>query len=102
MALETDRSEAIASGPMLDRLDRLGFMDRSADPTDRRRSVISITPGGLARCRELMEPLVREGDELLRRRFTSDELAVVTRFLTETTELQRAHVARLKAVAAPD
>ncbi|WP_255560913.1 MULTISPECIES: hypothetical protein [unclassified Mumia] len=49
-----------------------------------------------------MEPLVREGDELLRRRFTSDELAVVTRFLTETTELQRAHVARLKAVAAPD
>ena len=81
---------------MLDRLDRTGFLHRSSDPSDRRKSIVAITPNGRARCFELISPLVRDGAAMLSDHFDDDELHVVARFLIETTELQRTHVARLK------
>jgi DNA-binding MarR family transcriptional regulator len=57
-----DRSDVVAA---LDELVDRGLVERAADPVDRRRNVISITPAGRARFRRLDKVLANVQDELL-------------------------------------
>jgi DNA-binding MarR family transcriptional regulator len=57
-----DRSDVVAA---LDELVDRGFVERSADPVDRRRNVISITQAGGAHFRKLDKILNTLQDELL-------------------------------------
>jgi DNA-binding MarR family transcriptional regulator len=57
-----DRSDVVAA---LDELVDRGFVDRTADPVDRRRNVIRITPAGRAQFRRLDKVLANVQDELL-------------------------------------
>jgi DNA-binding MarR family transcriptional regulator len=67
------RSALVSSGTMtgrIDRLEGLGLVDRRADPTDRRGSLVGLTPAGrrladslVERLLDDMAALVRELDE---------------------------------------
>jgi DNA-binding MarR family transcriptional regulator len=57
-----DRSDVVAT---VDELVERGFVNRSADPIDRRRNIISITPAGRAHFRKLDKILADVQDELL-------------------------------------
>jgi DNA-binding MarR family transcriptional regulator len=57
-----DRSDVVAA---VDELVDRGFVERSADPVDRRRNIITITRAGRAHLRRLDKVLVRVQDELL-------------------------------------
>ena len=57
-----DRSDVAAA---VDELVDFGLVERSADPVDRRRNIIAITPAGRARLRRLDKILTDVQDELL-------------------------------------
>lgn len=57
-----DRSDVVAT---VNDLAELGFVERTPDPTDRRRNVVSLTPAGRRRLRQLDRRLAAVQDELL-------------------------------------
>jgi DNA-binding MarR family transcriptional regulator len=77
---EMDRSDVVAA---LNELAAQGLLERTPDPDDRRRNVITITPAGRARLEELDDLLAAVQDQLLmplsrrERRVLADLLARV-------------------------
>jgi DNA-binding MarR family transcriptional regulator len=59
---EMDRSDVVAA---LSELAARGLVERAADPDDRRRNVITVTPAGRARLEELDGLLAGVQDQLL-------------------------------------
>jgi DNA-binding MarR family transcriptional regulator len=57
-----DRSDVVAA---LNELAAKGLVDRSPDPSDRRRNIITLTPDGSRHLRELDDVLAGIQDELL-------------------------------------
>jgi len=82
---------------MLDRLARLGHLTRSPHPTDRRSSIVRITPETSRRVYEIIEPHINDTNRRLGARYTAQELELITGFLKLSTEIQRTHVERLRA-----
>lgn len=63
------RSALVSSGTMtgrIDRLERLGLVDRRADPTDRRGSLVGLTPAGRRLADSLVERLLDDMAALVR------------------------------------
>ncbi len=83
---------------MLDRLEKVGYLTRSAHPTDKRRLIVQATEVARQRAAELMAPLVKEGGSLLAQRYSVAELELIRVFLAHTTELQTAHTERLRGL----
>ena len=81
---------------VVDRLERIGFASRSADPTDRRRVKIEVTPEFYRRAAEIWGPLAEEWQATLSDRFTAQELERVAEFLRTGTEIARRHIERLQ------
>ena len=81
---------------MLDRLEKIGYLTRSAHPTDKRRLIVRATDLARTRAFELMAPLLEEGSRLLAARYSSADLNLVSDFLDRTAELQTAHTRRLR------
>jgi DNA-binding MarR family transcriptional regulator len=84
---------------MLDRLERIGYLTRSAHPTDKRRLIVRATDTVRSRAFELLAPLLEEGNQLVTNRYGAAELELIRDFLTRTTELQAAHTLRLRDLA---
>ena len=74
-----DRSDVVAA---VNELTARGLADRSPDPADRRRNVITITPAGTAHLRLLEELLGRVQDQLLAP-LSPAEREQLTRLLTQ-------------------
>ncbi|MBV9845759.1 MAG: MarR family transcriptional regulator [Kutzneria sp.] len=85
---------------MLDRLEKLGYLTRSPDPTDRRKSVIRATARAYELVRELHGPLLIDSANVVKH-FTADELRVVTDFFRRNTEFQQSHTERVRALPTP-
>ncbi|RUP30171.1 MULTISPECIES: MarR family transcriptional regulator [Mycolicibacterium] len=83
---------------MLDRLEKVGYVTRSAHPTDRRKLLVHATATARERAFELIGPLVAEGERTLLSRYSAEQLELITEFLASAAELQRQHVARLRGV----
>lgn len=81
---------------MLDRLEKVGYVTRSAHPSDRRKLLVHATATARTRAFELIGPLVDDGRRTLLSRYSGAQLELITEFLTRATELQREHVARLR------
>jgi DNA-binding MarR family transcriptional regulator len=81
---------------MLDRLERLGYVTRSADPTDRRKVVVRITPKATRRAAKIYSPIVLEGERDVLSRYSVAELHVLLDYHRRSRQLQEHHVARIR------
>jgi DNA-binding MarR family transcriptional regulator len=81
---------------MLDRLERLGYATRSADPADRRKVVIRITPTAAKKATKIYGPIVLDGDRDVLSRYSSAELHVLLDYHRRSRQLQERHAARIK------
>ena len=97
LALEAGLTSGAVTG-VIDRLERSGYARRIADPTDRRKVKLEVTPAFYRRAEEIWSPLKREWDDLLGRRFTNRELDAMIAFLRATNDLARRNVERLRSV----
>jgi len=82
---------------MLDRLEKLGYVERCPDPGDRRRIQVQPTAQSFAFARKLWGPLVEEGERGLAR-YTKAELDLLIQVLRETQAIQEAHTERIRAL----
>ncbi|MDO9378335.1 MAG: MarR family transcriptional regulator [Nocardioidaceae bacterium] len=74
---------APATTALLDRLEAAGHVTRAPSTSDRRSTHVSATPSAIAMGRDLFGPL---GTTMMAvvARYTDDEIAVVSRFLTDS------------------
>jgi DNA-binding MarR family transcriptional regulator len=86
---------------VVDRLERAGFARRVADPEDRRRVKIEVTPEFYARAAEIWGPLAAEWEKALGSQFTAAELARIVDFLELSTEIGKRHLERLGETPEP-
>ena len=82
---------------MLDRLEKLGYVERRPDPGDRRRIQVQPTPQSVAVARKLWGPLVQEGGRGLAR-YSKAELELLIQVLQEIQALQEAHTERIRGL----
>jgi DNA-binding MarR family transcriptional regulator len=80
---------------VIDRLERAGFARRVADPDDRRRVKLEVTPEFYARADTLWGPLKADWESTLADRFSAAELERIIAFLRATNEVGRRHLDRL-------
>jgi DNA-binding MarR family transcriptional regulator len=80
---------------MLDRLEKMNYVARSAHPSDRRKVIVSATAEAVRRTGDLIGPLIADGNDFLHG-YSLAHLELVREFLTRTTELQQRHTARLR------
>ncbi|MFE4336787.1 MarR family transcriptional regulator [Streptomyces sp. NPDC056831] len=66
---------------VIDRLERLGHLERTRDPRDRRRVLLSVTPRAVELGRSSFGPLI-DGTVAVLREFDESETAAVRRFLS--------------------
>lgn len=88
----------LTSGAMtkvLDRLERAGYITRSADPGDRRRITIAADPGGLARLAAHYAPMGEKISRYLDQLSTSD-LAAVLAFMRAGREAADEEIDRIR------
>jgi DNA-binding MarR family transcriptional regulator len=81
---------------VLDRLERAGYLSRSADPSDRRRIVITADPEGLAALAAHYAPM---GEKMSRHlaQYTDDELATILAFMRAGREAADEEISRIRA-----
>ena len=82
---------------MLDRLERLGYVRRQADPDDRRKLNVAPTPKAVQTAMSLYEPIVRDGAGILGR-YTAEQLEVLIDYTRRDRALQEQHAARIRAL----
>ncbi|MBC7644387.1 MAG: MarR family transcriptional regulator [Thermoleophilia bacterium] len=82
---------------LTDRLERLGYVQRLADPNDRRRTVLKITD----RAASVVGPLTREYSatmQAIAEEMDDDEWAAVTKFLRRVTTESREASAKIRGM----
>ncbi|MEV0195968.1 MarR family transcriptional regulator [Nonomuraea sp. NPDC050691] len=78
---------------MIDRLERLGYLTRCPDPTDRRKVLIRLTDAARQKAWELYGPFVTEGETLMRD-YTAADLELLAGFLRRSRELYERQLER--------
>lgn len=82
---------------MLDRLEKMNYVERSAHPKDRRKVIVTATPQAVRRAGDLIAPLIADGNDVLRG-YTVAQLELVNEVLVHITDLQDRHTARLRQI----
>ncbi len=99
LAEATDLSPG-AMTTVLDRLERAGLAHRLADPEDRRRVLVDITPDARDHGERLYGP-IRDGGVAMLQRYTEEELRLIRDFVRAGIELQERNAVRIRALAPP-
>ncbi|WP_328296600.1 MarR family transcriptional regulator [Streptomyces sp. NBC_00435] len=86
---------------MLDRLEKLGCVTRTPHPTDRRKTLVRITPDTAQRAYGLITPFLGEATRQVHARYSAEQLELVADFLSVNQEIQQRHVHRLRELPAP-
>ena len=81
---------------MLDRLERLGYVTRSADPADRRKVVVRITIKATRKAAKIYGPIALDGDRDVLSRYSAAELHVLLDYHQRSRQLQEHHAARIR------
>jgi DNA-binding MarR family transcriptional regulator len=82
---------------VLDRLERVGYVRRTRDSSDRRRVLVEVTPQGHAIGHEIFGPLIADSRAMLAG-FSDEQLAFLIDFLNRGRDLSLAHTARIRAL----
>jgi MarR family transcriptional regulator, lower aerobic nicotinate degradation pathway regulator len=88
-----DRGDLVAT---IDELAAQGLVQRTADPSDRRRNVVSITPAGKQKLRKLDRLVARLQEQLLAP-LSAEERAQLVRLLTRVVDHHAQERARASA-----
>jgi DNA-binding MarR family transcriptional regulator len=82
---------------VIDRLEKAGYAQRVADPSDRRRVLVELTDRALAAGYELMgEPMTNEGEQLLER-YSERDLELMIDFMERGAGIRARHIEWLRA-----
>lgn len=81
---------------VLDRLGRAGLARRVADPADRRRVKVEVTPAFYEQAEHIWGPMAADWQSTLGKSFTTDELERIRDFLRATVEIGRRQLDRLR------
>ena len=81
---------------MLDRLERLGYVTRSADPADRRKVVVRITPKATRKAAKIYGPIALDGERDVLSRYSAAELHLLLDYHKRSRQLQEHHAARIR------
>jgi DNA-binding MarR family transcriptional regulator len=95
---ELARAAGLTSGAVtavIDRLERVGMARRVADPADRRRVRIEVTPKLWELTGPLMMPFLEESQAILDD-FSTDELERFGEFLRRVIDVQSRHTQRIR------
>jgi DNA-binding MarR family transcriptional regulator len=95
---ELARAAGLTSGAVtavIDRLERAGMARRVADPTDRRRVRIEVTPKLWELTGPLMTPFLEESQAIVDD-FSTDELERFAEFLRRVIDVQSRHIQRIR------
>jgi DNA-binding MarR family transcriptional regulator len=95
---ELARAAGLTTGAVtavIDRLERAGMARRVADPTDRRRVRIEVTPKLWELTGPLMSPFIAESSKIFYD-YSTEELARFADFLRRVTEVQTKHTVRIR------
>jgi DNA-binding MarR family transcriptional regulator len=84
-----------AATAVIDRLERVGHVERRRDDRDRRKVIIRFSDAARAVAQDFFGPLTRLSDAVLDT-FSTTELRTVARFLAAYTEAMDDHVARVR------
>lgn len=85
---------------VIDRLENLGYLTRTAHPTDRRKTVIRATDKAARQAYELYGPLMDDGYQELLPRYDVEQIELITGFLSHATDIHQHHIQRLRSMAA--
>jgi DNA-binding MarR family transcriptional regulator len=96
LAAEAGLTTGAVTG-VVDRLERAGYARRVRDAKDRRRVKIEVTEAFYARADEIWHPVATEWHAELSRRFSGDQIDLISGFLDVTNELTRRHLERISA-----
>ncbi|GAA3017310.1 MarR family winged helix-turn-helix transcriptional regulator [Streptosporangium longisporum] len=80
---------------LVDRLQKAGLAERHPDPHDRRKMLVTLTPGRAPEIEAAWDAPGRAFGQALED-FTDDELIVIERYLRRTTDVGTAQTARLR------
>jgi DNA-binding MarR family transcriptional regulator len=100
---ELARAAGLTSGAVtavIDRLEKAGMARRVADPTDRRRVRIEVTPKLWELTGPLMMPFLEESQAILDD-YSTEELARFTAFLQRVIDVQAKHTDRIRRSPGP-
>ena len=86
---------------VLDRLERAGFATRAADPADRRRVNVAVTPAFYEHAERIWGPVAADWHSTLGARFTAEELERIAEFLRTTIEIGHRQLDRLRIGPSP-
>jgi DNA-binding MarR family transcriptional regulator len=95
---ELARAAGLTSGAVtavIDRLEKAGMARRVADPADRRRVRLEVTPKLWESTGPLMMPFIAESQEILDD-YSTEELERFTAFLRRVIEVQGKHTERIR------
>jgi DNA-binding MarR family transcriptional regulator len=81
---------------VLDRLERMEFVTRTRDETDRRRVIVELTPKARELAWSIYGPIAGYASEYLEG-LSDEELAVINRFLEVATEINERRAAEVSA-----
>jgi DNA-binding MarR family transcriptional regulator len=84
---------------LLDRLQRLGYLTRTPDPTDRRRILVDATAEATAKAAAVYGPLAEEGAKDIAR-YSVTELELLIDYLRRGRALQDKHAERVRTTPA--
>ena len=82
---------------VVDRLEKAGMAKRVADPKDRRRVRVEVTPRLWELTGPLMMPFIEESQTILDD-YTTEELAHFAEFLRRVIEVQTRHTDRIRSL----
>jgi DNA-binding MarR family transcriptional regulator len=100
---ELARAAGLTSGAVtavIDRLEKAGMARRVADPSDRRRVRIEVTPRMWELTAPLMMPFLEESQAILDD-YSTEELARFTEFLQRVIDVQARHTERIRRSPTP-
>jgi DNA-binding MarR family transcriptional regulator len=79
---------------LIDRLERLGYVARSPDPTDRRKVTVRATTTVQERARAIYGRIAKEGERMLKD-YSMHDLERLVEFMRRSRTLQEAHLKRI-------
>ncbi len=82
---------------LVDRMEEYGLVRRGSDASDRRRTVVEMTPEATSRMVPVIEPWGADLAELLKT-MADDEWVVVHRFIQSMRQLHERHANRLRSM----